>query len=116
MKPDPIALSSICKAEWAAHHAFRFLFVFVMLITDGLADACDCIPEHGGKVMASPPLFTAVTKLAIAGEQAGFTIDKMVQLLNDGLTIESLLDLIESSLRRQEQPAVSPAGSSRWVT
>lgn len=66
--------------------------------------------------MASPSLFTALAKLAIAGEQAGFSIDQMIQLLHDGLNVESLLDLIESSLQREKQPALRPtARSSRWL-
>lgn len=64
--------------------------------------------------MASPP-FIAVAKLAIAGEQAGFTIEQMIQLLNDGLSVESLLNLIQSSLDRQKQTTALPASSSRWV-
>ena len=64
--------------------------------------------------MASPPLI-AVAKLAIAGEQAGFTIDQMIQLLNDGLSVESLLDLIQLNLARQAG-TVGGTGSSRWIT
>ena len=39
-------------------------------------------------------LTRAVGKLAVAGEQAGFTLEQMIQLLNDGLTVEALLDII----------------------
>lgn len=44
--------------------------------------------------MASASLMIAIGKLAIAGEQAGFTIEQMIDLLNSGLAVESLLDLI----------------------
>jgi hypothetical protein len=32
--------------------------------------------------------------LAAAGEQAGFTLDQMIQLLNSGMSVVTLLDLI----------------------
>jgi len=44
--------------------------------------------------MEKPSLLTAVGKLAIAGEQAGFKIEQMIELLNEGLSVETLLDLI----------------------
>lgn len=44
--------------------------------------------------MARPSLMIAIGKLAIAGEQAGFTIEQMIDLLNSGLAVESLLELI----------------------
>ena len=47
-----------------------------------------------GKVIENSSLVSAVEKLAIAGEQAGFTVQQMIQLLNNGLTVETLLDLI----------------------
>jgi len=36
----------------------------------------------------------AINKLAMAGQQAGFTIDQMIELLNCGLSVEGLLELI----------------------
>jgi hypothetical protein len=45
-----------------------------------------------------PSIASSVFKLAIAGEQAGFTIEQMIDLLNAGLTVEALLRLIESRL------------------
>ena len=36
----------------------------------------------------------AIRKLAVAGEQAGFTLDQMIQLLNSGMSVVTLLDLI----------------------
>jgi hypothetical protein len=36
----------------------------------------------------------AIRKLAIAGEQAGFSLDQMIQLLNSGMSVVTLLDLI----------------------
>lgn len=44
--------------------------------------------------MTRASLTTAIAKLAIAGEQAGFTVEEMIDMLNSGLAIESLLHLI----------------------
>jgi hypothetical protein len=48
--------------------------------------------------MKQPSLEIAVAKLAIAGEQAGFTLEQMIELLNGGLSVASLLDLIQYRL------------------
>jgi hypothetical protein len=39
-------------------------------------------------------LFGAIIKLARAGEQAGFTVEEMIELLKTGVSVETLLDLI----------------------
>jgi hypothetical protein len=44
--------------------------------------------------MASQLQVNAIRKLAIAGEQAGFSLDQMIQLLNSGMSVVTLLDLI----------------------
>ncbi|HEX3323327.1 MAG TPA: hypothetical protein VHR84_21670 [Terriglobales bacterium] len=41
-----------------------------------------------------PDLLDSAEKLAVAGEQAGFTISQMVDLLSAGLTVDTILDLI----------------------
>ena len=41
-----------------------------------------------------PDLLDSAEELAVAGEQAGFTVAQMVDLLSAGLTGETLLDLI----------------------
>ena len=66
--------------------------------------------------MATSTLITAVRKLAIAGESAGFSIEQMIDLLNAGLAVETLLGLIERRLATLESPdpPVTPS-SSRWV-
>ena len=61
--------------------------------------------------MGRSPLYDAIGKLAIAGEQAGFTVEHMIRLLNAGITIESLLDIIEKGLASQD----CPKSSSRWI-
>jgi hypothetical protein len=44
--------------------------------------------------MARDSLMIAISKLAMAGEQAGFTIEQMIDLLNSGLAVETLIELI----------------------
>ena len=57
-------------------------------------------------------LLTAVNRLAILGERAGFSVLQLIQLLNAGMTVEGLLQLIESRLASQ---STSSAGSPNWV-
>jgi hypothetical protein len=64
--------------------------------------------------MESPSLIRAVSKLAVAGEQAGFTLEQMIELLNDGLSVATLLDLIACRLHAAPLPReFSP--HSQWV-
>jgi len=51
------------------------------------------LSENGGR-MESQLQVNAIRKLAVAGEQAGFTLDQMIELLNSGLIVIALLDLI----------------------
>ena len=53
-----------------------------------------------------------VYMLAIAGEQAGFSLEQMIQMLNTGITVETLLQLIQLRLR---EVAPSPALPARWI-
>lgn len=43
-------------------------------------------------------LTDSVYKLAIAGERAGLSIEEMIGLLNAGMTVKTLLDLITERL------------------
>ena len=61
--------------------------------------------------MAAPSVATSVFKLALAGEQAGFSVEQMIELLNAGITVETLLCVIEWRLGG----AVPLARSSRWI-
>jgi hypothetical protein len=62
------------------------------------------------------PLYSAICKLAIAGERAGFTVEQMIGLLNAGLTVESLVDMIEERLSPHNYSATVPQmSSSRWI-
>lgn len=65
---------------------------------------------------SSSSLQRAVAKLAIAGEQAGFSLEQMIELLNDGLSVETLLDLISWRLDTMQNPAASSPCSSGWIS
>jgi hypothetical protein len=65
--------------------------------------------------MQRPLLMSAINKLAIAGEQAGFSLEQMIRLLDDGLSVETLLDLIAWSLERRQQTFSSLSYTSNWV-
>jgi hypothetical protein len=66
--------------------------------------------------MQRQPITRTVYKLAIAGEQAGFSLEDMIQLLNAGITVETLLHLIELRLGADGEGAnPSARRSSRWI-
>jgi hypothetical protein len=46
----------------------------------------------------------AIHKLADAGKRAGFSFEDMVALLDSGITVEKLADLIELGLIKKEPP------------
>ena len=52
--------------------------------------------------------------LAMAGEQAWFSIEQMIQLLHARVSVETLLRMIEKRLGSQQE-ASKPASSSRKV-
>jgi hypothetical protein len=60
-------------------------------------------------------LVIAIGKLAVAGEQAGLSVEHMIQLLNAGLTVETLIDLIAWRLERVETRPAPYAASSCWI-
>ena len=49
--------------------------------------------------MANPTLVTAVGKLAMAGEQAGFSLEEMIDVLNSGASVLTLFALISRRLQ-----------------
>lgn len=65
--------------------------------------------------MQNPKLVTAIAKLAVAGEQAGLSIEQMIQLLNDGLWVDTLVELIMWRLTEVRNPMTPPFRSARWV-
>lgn len=65
--------------------------------------------------MDRPTLVSGIAKLAAAGQQAGFTLEQMIGLLNAGLGVEGLIDLIAWRLEQpQVRGPVSPG--SAWVS
>jgi hypothetical protein len=56
-------------------------------------------------------MMTVVEKFVRAGEQAGFTVEQMIQLLQTGASVEDLLQMIEWRL---SPPVLEPC-SSRWI-
>jgi hypothetical protein len=62
--------------------------------------------------MPQPIPVRAVEKLARAGEQAGMSVEDMIWILNAGVSVETLLELIECSLRSSRQET---GRSSRWI-
>jgi hypothetical protein len=55
----------------------------------------------------------AINKLAVAGEQAGFTLEQMIQLLDSGLSVETLLEMIAWRFEAM-QGASRPLAASSW--
>ena len=64
--------------------------------------------------MEKPSLGESVRKLAVAGEQAGFTIEQMIDLLTAGLGVAQLIALIDWKLN-QLPIAADPASVYRWI-
>lgn len=56
----------------------------------------------------------AIGKLAVAGEQAGFTIEQMIDLLDSGLAVETLLELIAWRLEGSSSAVSSISCFSNW--
>jgi hypothetical protein len=62
--------------------------------------------------MQQHTIVRVVEKLAEAGEQAGFSVEDMIRMLNAGLTVETLLDIIEQNL---QPSSPEPLRSPRWI-
>jgi len=63
-----------------------------------------------GMSMQQPVLARAIERLALAGEQAGISVEDMIQILNAGVRVEALLDLIGQNLQAslKETTGLSP--------
>ena len=60
-------------------------------------------------------LIGAIRKLAVAGEKAGFTVEEMIELLNTGVSVETLLNLICFRLQMDDFVAEpKKAQGQRW--
>ena len=64
-------------------------------------------------MMHRPTIAHSIYKLAVAGEQAGFTVEQMIQLLNDGLDVMTLVSLIEWKLNHASSAVSLIAGLRR---
>jgi hypothetical protein len=64
--------------------------------------------------MARASLMVAIGKLAIAGEQAGFTIEQMMDLLNSGLAVEALVELIAWRLEGLQSALPTINSDTNW--
>ena len=64
--------------------------------------------------MQRASLIAAISKLAVAGEQAGFSLEHMIQLLDAGLSVETLIELIAWRFdgKHESRPL---AASSCWI-
>ena len=65
--------------------------------------------------MQRPCLEKAIEKLAMAGEQAGFSIDQMIKLLNSGLSVEALVVLIACRLEGICEPVAAINSVTSWI-
>lgn len=65
--------------------------------------------------LTSPSLVGAVERLAIAGQQAGLSVEQMIDLLNDGMAVDTLLDLIAWRLEAMRNPLLLRGAPSDWV-
>jgi hypothetical protein len=62
--------------------------------------------------MEEPIVKRAIESLARAGEEAGISVEDMIRILNAGVSVEALLDLI----RRNARACSEKIGrSSGWV-
>ena len=58
--------------------------------------------------------YSCISKLAMAGEKAGLSVEEMMELLRAGLRVDQLLDLIAWRLEAQTPiPPGLPRGKSR---
>ena len=56
-----------------------------------------------------PVLPRAIENLARAGEKAGFSVEDMIRLLNAGISVETLLDLIGRNLQAFREETTRPS-------
>jgi hypothetical protein len=64
--------------------------------------------------MQRESLVAAISKLVLVGEQAGFSLEHMIQLLDAGLSVETLIELIAWRFDGRHEPRPL-AASSCWI-
>lgn len=65
--------------------------------------------------MENPSLMTAIGKLAILGERAGFSIEQMIELLKAGVSVEALLHLIAAALESESANLEPLPACTPWI-
>ena len=80
-----------------------------MMVTEVPAQKSDHFARGVIRVKEQNPVLTmAVQKLALAGEQAGFTVQQMIEVLDTGMSVETFLDLVCSQIElSQSRPEIS---------
>jgi len=58
--------------------------------------------EPASEIQSGRHLASTIEKLARAGEQAGFSVEEMIEMLNAGVSIGALLDMISYSSSQEE--------------
>ena len=61
----------------------------------------DCCDYDARRRKRSQHLSSTIERLARAGEQAGFSVEEMIEMLNAGVSIGALLDMISYSLSHE---------------
>jgi len=87
----------------------------VSVITYRAPERCDPPAALVGLTMENPSLILAISNLAAAGERAGFTLEQMIDLLDHGLEVETLLDLICMRLNGVALRPIPYTSPYRWV-
>jgi hypothetical protein len=57
----------------------------------------------------------AIEKLAVAGEEAGLSVEQMIGMLNGGVSVETLIEPISCRLDLLQNSKRSVLSSVRWV-
>jgi hypothetical protein len=63
--------------------------------------------------MENPSLILAISKMAAAGERAGFMLEQMIDMLDHGLEVETLLEFVCLRLNRPPPTCHSGANKAR---
>jgi len=99
-----------------------------MTVTEERAEMPDHRGSWGDHHEGTDPVLTiAIQKLALASEQAGFTVEQVIEVLETGMSVETFLNLVCSQIElSQAHPEAScwefhhaqtvPVGSAlRWL-
>lgn len=65
--------------------------------------------------MQSPLLVTAVWKLALDAERAGFQVEQLIELLEEGMPVATLLELICWRLEMKARTLAPNCVAGNWV-